>query len=120
MVRKIVLFAGFALGVSVLSAFAEDTKPAKKGKTGPIDKGKLFEKLDTDQDGKLSKDEYTKGIEGIKELLAGRAAERGKKAAEKFDADKTFEKIDTDKDGFLSKDEFEKFKPMEAVRKKTE
>jgi hypothetical protein len=105
MLRKLLLLAVF-LPFAVV-ATADDTKPESKDKGKGIDKGKMFEKMDTNADGKLSKDEVTKGIEGIKERLNDKGGKAGQ-LAEKIDADKIFEKLDADKDGSISKDEFEK------------
>ncbi|QEL14398.1 EF-hand domain-containing protein [Limnoglobus roseus] len=119
MLRKIVLIAAFTFGLSVAGTFADDPKPEKgKGKLGGLDKGKMFEKLDADGDGKVSKEEYKKGMEKLKEALGDKAGEKGKKVAEKMDPDKMFEKIDTNKDGYISKEEYEKFEPLADLKKK--
>jgi Ca2+-binding EF-hand superfamily protein len=72
--------------------------------TGPVDaaakKNSLedqFKKLDTNGDGKLSKDEFAKMGKGAKA-----------NAGNNKKTDKLFQKLDTNNDGFLSLDEFKK------------
>ena len=91
----ILMTAGFFLtGVS-----AQDT--TKKGK---LDVDAIFKKLDTNSDGRLSKDEFLK--------LADRFKDKDKARAKLTMA---FEKIDPDNKG-LSKDVFRKY--LETVKKK--
>jgi Ca2+-binding EF-hand superfamily protein len=117
MTRKLFLLAAFAVGLSFPAASAEDEKKAK-GKLGKLDKAKMFEKLDANADGKLSKDEFKVGIDKMKEMLTTKGGEKAKELADKMDPEKTFEKIDADKDGSISKAEFEKFEPLADLRKK--
>ncbi len=73
----------FLLAVATTAKAADEKKPAK----GPEAR---FAKLDTDKDGKLSKDEFTAPAkEDAKEKSA-----------------KRFSKIDTDGDGYVSLEEF--------------
>jgi Skp family chaperone for outer membrane proteins len=120
MIRKLFLLAAFAGAAT--AAFGEDTKAEKKaekkGKAGAIDKAKVFEKLDADADGKVTKEEYKKGFDKLKETLAEKGGEKAKALVEKMDADKSFEKIDANKDGAISKDEYEKFEPLADLKKK--
>ena len=87
----------------------EDTKAKAK----KIDKSKMFDTLDADSDGKISKDEFQKGMEKLGEKLKEKAEASGKGKGnggammEKI-MEKLFEKMDADKDGSISKDEFNK------------
>lgn len=114
MFRKLLLavaVVAFAVPVALADEKADDTKPAKKGKlAGKVDKSKMFETMDANKDGKISKDEFKAGMEKAAEKLKERAADKGGKAAGALDkiADKVFEKLDADKDGSVSKEEFEK------------
>jgi Ca2+-binding EF-hand superfamily protein len=117
--RKILLSLGL-LSVMTLcgrGAFAadEDTKP-KKGKLGEklkdkfgeklkdkLDTDKLFEKLDANSDGKVSKEEFKKIFGNV----AGKLVEQfGEKVGDVTDL--LFDRLDTDSDGYLSKEEFKK------------
>src|SRR5262245_41217126 len=105
----------FALPVAVR---ADDAKADKKKKKGP-DLEAVFTKLDTNKDGKLSKDEFSKVKEEIKkkkEADAAAAAKKPAKAGKKVDA--LFTKLDVDKDGSLSKDEFKKLTQVMQEMKK--
>jgi hypothetical protein len=119
MVRKLLLAVAVAVAAfAVPVAFADDDdkkaddKTAKKGKlAGKVDKAKMFEQMDANKDGKLSKDEFKAGLEKMAEKLKEKAGDKGGgKAAGMLDkiADKVFEKLDADKDGSISKEEFEK------------
>jgi Ca2+-binding EF-hand superfamily protein len=98
------LLTGLAvLGVSmvlVTSAGAADEQKDKKR-----DPAALFKKLDTNNDGKISKDEFLKIADKIK-------AKAGDDKAAKITQmlEKAFDKLDTNKDGYLSPDEFKAFK----------
>lgn len=85
------------------AAQADDDKKAAK-----FDKSKLFEKIDADKDGKITKDEYKKFFEAVGEKM--KDAGKGEKIAGKLGdvAEKSFEKMDADKDGKVTKEEFEK------------
>jgi Ca2+-binding EF-hand superfamily protein len=81
-------------GVLVLSADAADQAQEKKKKK--IDVNALFQRLDKDNDNKLSKDEFTK---------LGDVSGKAKVAAK---TDKLFSRLDTNGDNSLSRDEFAK------------
>ena len=79
------------IGLIVVSSMITNAAPTENDKTNNVPPPKLninqvFEKLDTNNDGKISKDE-----------ARGRIKEN-------------FDKIDADKDGFVSKEEAKKFK----------
>ena len=73
---------------------AQENTDREKGRPGPE---KIMERLDADEDGKLSKEEASK-------------AKRGR-LAEKFD------EIDTNSDGFIDLDEFKKFHEQRPKRR---
>lgn len=103
------LFAAAVLGLfCAATAQADDEKKADDKKTTKLDKAKLFERIDADKDGKITKDEYKKFFDGLIEKM--KDAGKGEKLAGKLDgvADKSFEKMDADKDGKITKEEFEK------------
>src|SRR4051812_33576854 len=79
---------------------AEAAKDKKKGNGVEA----RFKKLDTNNDGKLSKDEFSKFQP--KKAKEGAAAKKPGKEGKKLDA--VFAKLDTNYDGFLSLDEFKK------------
>lgn len=92
-----------------------DDKAEKKGKlAGKVDKSKMFDMMDANTDGKLSKDEFKTGMEKVAEKLKEKAADKGGKAAGALEkigdklGEKMFDKLDADKDGSVSKEEFEK------------
>ena len=122
MFRLLALSAALLLVAPV--AFADDEKKADdkkadaKGKLGALkgamDKGKMFAAMDTDGDGKVTKEEFTKGMEKVFDKVKEKAADKGGKAAgalEKLGGQiggKLFDKLDADGDGKLTKEEFEK------------
>lgn len=115
MFRLLALSAALLLVAPV--AFAQEEKKAdekKADKKGKLDKEKLFTTMDADSDGKVSKDEFTKGMEKVMEKMKERAADKGGKAADMLEklggqiGGKLFDKLDADSDGKLTKEEFEK------------
>ncbi len=133
MFRKLLLAVAVAAFAAPV-AFGDDDKKAddksaKKGKlAGKVDKSKMFDMMDANTDGKLSKDEFKTGLEKMVEKMKERAADKGGKAAGALDkigdklGEKAFDKLDADKDGSVSKEEFEKgeFDPtnLKALRDK--
>ncbi len=112
MVRKLVAAAVLGLCCFATSYAADDARPGAGGKgkfAGKMDKGALFARADADGDGKLTKDEYTKFLDG----MAAKLKEKGGKAAEFADrigeaGGKRFDAMDADKKGFVTKEQFEK------------
>jgi Ca2+-binding EF-hand superfamily protein len=88
-------------------------KGAKKGKGQGQGLEALFKKLDTNHDGKLSKDEFAK----ITELRKGKGEGAAVKVKEKA-VDTLFGKLDANNDGALTLDEFKKI--IELRQKKAD
>lgn len=113
MARTFALLA--ALVAFTPALLADDEKPAEKkpAAKGKFDRSKLFGMMDADGDGKVTKDEFKKGMEKLSEKLKEKAADTGKGGAalEKLGgqlADKAFDAMDADKDGTLTQEEFDK------------
>lgn len=93
-------------------ASAEDPKPGEGKKPfgkfeGKFDKAKMFERLDTNGDGKISKEEYTQSMESFMERIKTKLPE-GKGGNLLDFATRRFEAMDANKDGVVTKEEFEK------------
>jgi Ca2+-binding EF-hand superfamily protein len=73
----------------------------------------LFKKLDTNGDGKLSREEFAKlgELRNKKPSAKGNAEKRAKRL------DKQFTRLDTNKDGFLSLDEFKQLHQGKKAKK---
>jgi Ca2+-binding EF-hand superfamily protein len=94
-------------GLFVATATAEDKEDAKS-KAEEKNKqaiAKLFERLDSDNDGKISKEEFRKMMDT---RLQGKAI--GDKIGDRLGSlmDNMFSRLDADKDGYLTKEELEK------------
>ncbi len=76
------------LAILCLAAISSDTYAQQKGHGKNINPDKVFEKLDADKDGKISKEEVDK--------------------ADRPRMKENFSKIDADGDGFISKEELKK------------
>ena len=103
LVRWSVVLAAVAAMVVGLSAYAKEGK--KEGADAKAKPGanaeKIFQKMDSNGDGKVSKEEYTAAQEA-RAQKSGQALDDKKKAA----LDKHFTKMDADGDGSLTLDEF--------------
>jgi Ca2+-binding EF-hand superfamily protein len=97
------LLLSFAAPAGAADEAKKKKKDAKKGSEATA----LFEKLDTNKDKKLSKDEFAafKGLKEPKKEPKGLAAAR----------DEWFKKLDTNGDGSLSAAEFGKLKDVIAA-----
>lgn len=114
---KLVIIASVAAALAAGAAFAGHHK--SKGDRGPRAE-RMLERLDTDQDGKVTLEEMkTVSIERFSRRdidgdgvvsREDRKARRALRRAERFD------KIDADGDGQISKEEFAAFKPDRAKR----
>jgi Ca2+-binding EF-hand superfamily protein len=85
----------FVLALGLVLSIAAAQEQPKKGK---IDIDAVFKKLDTNNDGKLQKDEFLKLCDNFKNK---------EKAREKLTA--AFDLIDVEKVGYLSKAQFQKY-----------
>ena len=93
MIKKSIITCMLVSSFATVSLYAQEKKDHPKR-----DPEALFKKLDTDGDGKISKDEADKSQHKmIKEH---------------------FSEIDTNSDGFISKEEFKAFKPKGGPHKK--
>lgn len=112
MVRALCFAALIGFVMSVAGAADDDKKPepgkGKFGGKGGFDKGKMFEKMDANGDGKLSKEEYTKFFEGMAERMKDKGGDKGGKFNPADMAAKGWEKLDPKGTGTVTKEEFEK------------
>ena len=101
-VLSLLLVTAFAFGsLSVAPTFADEKEDAEKAKKVEARKKKMFKKLDTSKDSKLSEEEYV--------ASAKNDEAKPKKA-------KAFKKLDANKDGFVTLEEF--LKPPTKKKKK--
>jgi Ca2+-binding EF-hand superfamily protein len=117
MFRLLALSAAALLLAAPVSFADDERKPDEKkpdAKASKIDKTKLFGTMDADGDGKVTRDEFTKGMEKMLEKVKDKAADKGGKAGNLLEklggqvGGKLFDKLDADSDGKLTKEEFEK------------
>jgi len=109
MVRKLTLATLLGLFSMAAVIAADGDKPdAKEGK-GKFDKSKLFEKMDANGDGKITKEEYKKSQEAMLEKIKDKLGDKADMMTKIFE--KMFDKMDADSDGVVTKEEFEKFQP---------
>ncbi|MFN4260017.1 MAG: EF-hand domain-containing protein [Gemmataceae bacterium] len=95
-----------AMGLVIGTAEADDD--AKRGQRPSPEE--LFKKLDTNNDGKISKEEFSKFGERFKERV-------GEEKFKEFQS-RMFSRLDADGDGFISAEEFKKFGEFRGGDKK--
>jgi hypothetical protein len=96
--RLVVAVAMLALATRVSVA----DPPAEQAKKNRGDPEAVFKRIDTNGDGKISKDEFKAFIE---------RASKGNKLKPEL-IDKLFGRLDTDGDGYLSLEEFKKLREL--------
>lgn len=98
------------LFVSVVHA--DDDDKGKGKKKGMGDPEATFKKLDTNNDSKVSKEEFSKFRDNLPEKIKEKAKNKGDgKLGEKL-----FDMADADKDGFLSLEEYKKMREKLAEK----
>ena len=104
-------------GLLVVSAVRADDKPkgGKEKAKGKVDAEAVFKRLDANEDGKLSKEEFAKFGEQAREKLK----EKGKaKNADGRMSEAIFKRLDANNDGYLTLEEFKKIGEMRQQQKK--
>lgn len=105
--------AAAVLGFTMAANAQGDDKAPGKGKGKGGDRVEhLFKKLDTNSDGKLSKDEFAK----IGENAKGKGGNDGKGKG-RLNGDVVFGKLDSNSDSYLSLDEFRKLSELRKNKK---
>lgn len=105
------------LGVAGLLAVASDlsAKPKRVHVTAATDKiAVLFHKLDTNHDGKLTREEFKK-LPDVKKHK--KAVDPSKKATKAAKLDKKFDQLDTHHNGKLTLHEFRKITELKKQKK---
>lgn len=106
LVRLFALAALLALTGASLAADEKGSPRDKlKGKGGAATLEKMFDKIDADGDGKITKEEFVK-------FLEERAKEKGRGDRIGMFAGRIFDRLDGNKDGKLTKEEFAKFRDV--------
>jgi Ca2+-binding EF-hand superfamily protein len=100
---------GLVLALTAPAGAADEQKKKKAKKTRGADVTALFTKLDTDKDGKLSKDEFH-AFKGFGKKADAAKEPKGLSGAR----DTWFATLDANKDGSLSKEEFGHVKQVVA------
>ena len=104
------LFGVYLLALGPAGAGGDKDKKVEGKK---IDSAAIFQRLDTNGDGKLTRDEFLQIAEKLKEKLG---EEKGEKL--KTFLEKAFDKMDAKKAGFLTLEQFKSFNLRELLAKR--
>jgi Ca2+-binding EF-hand superfamily protein len=96
-----------------LGARADDKPKADKARGKP-DSEAMFKRLDANADGKISKNEFSKFAEIVRDRLQDKG--KAKNANGKF-ADAMFSRLDSNADRFISLEEFKKISDIRQKKK---
>jgi Ca2+-binding EF-hand superfamily protein len=107
--KTILICAGLAMTLACSSSACANDDPQGKGKRAHNPEA-VFNKLDTNGDGKLSKEEFAKMFERMRE----KAKNKGK-TLPAGSGERLFNRIDTNHDGYISLDEFKKIREKMAA-----
>jgi Ca2+-binding EF-hand superfamily protein len=99
--KKIVLSA-LAMAFVAAICLNLNAEEEKKKERKPVDRSKVFERLDKNKDGSISKEEFMA---------------RAKKDEQKARLEKQFTRLDKDKNGSISKEEFVNVKAPKKKKK---
>src|SRR6516162_9020181 len=110
--KTILICAGLAMTLACSSSACANDDPQGKGRRAHNPKA-VFNKLDTTGDGKLSKEEFAKMFERMRE----KAKSKGK-TLPAGSGERLFNRIDTNHDGYISLDEFKTMREKAAARAK--
>ena len=113
MLRKLFAFSVLAVMLAGVTVAADEDTPRKKGPGARgFDKGKLFEKMDVDGKGAVTKEQFLKFMASMKGRAGGKGPGGKKIPPEKMEEimGKVFDRFDTNGDGKVSKEEYEKGK----------
>lgn len=118
---KALLTLALLLGTTVAATADDDDKGSLnkgKGKAGFGDPAAMFKKLDTNNDGKLSKEEFARFRDNLPEKVKEKLKEKTGGKGNGQLSDKLFDLMDENKDGYLSLDEYKKMREKMAERLK--
>jgi hypothetical protein len=113
--RRVIAGAAMVAAVAVMLGSAGDAdaaKPRAKKRAAPV-AATPFQKLDTNRDGKLSRDEFR----NVFNVLGGKGKGKGK-GGQNRDTDTLFTKLDTNNNNYLSPAEFNRLSSVLAQGKK--
>ncbi len=114
----------FTFALSGIAAAADD-KPATTGLRAQGAKQRdpeaIFKRIDADGDGKITKEEFEKAGDRLRERTKerGTGAKTGASAGSGKIGSRLFERLDTNKDGALSLEEFKKIGELRHKRGET-
>ena len=117
---KSLLTIALLLATSIVACADDDDKGTgkRKGKGAFGDPEATFKKLDTNNDGKLSKEEFAKFRDNLPEKVKEKIKEKTGGKGNGKGIDKMFDLADENKDGYLSLDEYKKMREKVAERLK--